>query len=141
MNLTKQFVKRKKERIVRFVKYDEKRDPENHYREQLILYTPWRDESRLAQGYDSYQDKYHADKEQISKIRNQYMLNSAELDAATEMVDSGIVNFDSNVGTAVQHSDEIDARIGSKQSAFYGCFDPGTDSLHGKYDLMNDLGI
>ncbi len=95
-----------------------------------MLYIPWTDEGRLVQGYDSYQDKYHAGKEQISEIGDKYMLNSTEFDDPTEMVDSGIVNFNSNVGTAIHHSDEIDSSIRSKPSAFYGCFDPGTDSLH-----------
>ena len=38
-------VKRKKSRIIRSVRYNKDRDPENHFREQLMLYTPWRNET------------------------------------------------------------------------------------------------
>ena len=34
----------KKSKIIRFVNYKKKVDPENYCREPLMLYTPWRDE-------------------------------------------------------------------------------------------------
>ena len=37
-------VKRKIGKIVRSVRFNKKKDPENYYREQLMLYTPWRNE-------------------------------------------------------------------------------------------------
>ena len=37
-------VKRKKPKIIRSVRYHKDKDPENHFREQLMLYAPWRNE-------------------------------------------------------------------------------------------------
>ena len=38
-------VKQNKPKIIRCVRYHKDRDPENHYREQLMLYIPWRKDS------------------------------------------------------------------------------------------------
>ena len=39
-------VKRKKSMIIRSVHFNKSKDPENYFREQLMLYTPWRDENK-----------------------------------------------------------------------------------------------
>ena len=36
--------KRRVPRILRYVNYNIKRDPDNHYRERLMLFLPWRNE-------------------------------------------------------------------------------------------------
>ena len=38
-------VKRKKPKIIRSVRYHKDKDPQNHYREQPMLYTSWRKET------------------------------------------------------------------------------------------------
>ena len=38
-------VKRKKPKIIRSVSFNKDKDPENYFREQLMLYTPWRNET------------------------------------------------------------------------------------------------
>ena len=40
------YKKRKVPRIIRYVKYNKKKDPENYFREQLMLFVPWRNEQR-----------------------------------------------------------------------------------------------
>ena len=40
-------VKRKRAKIIRSVRFNKEKEPENYYREQLMLYTPWRTEQRL----------------------------------------------------------------------------------------------
>lgn len=50
-------VKRKKPKIIRCVRYHKDRDPENHYREQLMPYIPWRKENTdLIKHRQSYQE-------------------------------------------------------------------------------------
>ena len=34
--------KRKVPRVIRYVNYNVKKDPQNHYRESLLLFLPWR---------------------------------------------------------------------------------------------------
>ena len=40
------YKKRKVPRIIRYVKYNKKKDPENYFREQLMLFVPWRNEQK-----------------------------------------------------------------------------------------------
>ena len=42
--------KRRVPRILRYVNYNIKRDPENHYRERLMLFLPWRNEEDHPSG-------------------------------------------------------------------------------------------
>ena len=37
---------RKTPKILRYVRYSKIHDPENYYREQLMLFLPWRDEKK-----------------------------------------------------------------------------------------------
>ena len=55
-----QFVKRLKTvRVIRFVEFSELRDPENFYREQLMLYYPFFEEEELLLGESHYEHAYH----------------------------------------------------------------------------------
>ena len=38
------YKKRKVPRVIRYLKYNKKKDPENYFREQLMLFVPWRNE-------------------------------------------------------------------------------------------------
>ena len=44
------YKKRKVPRIIRYVKYNKKKDPENYFREQLMLFVPWRNEQKDLSG-------------------------------------------------------------------------------------------
>ena len=49
------YKKRKVPRIIRFVKYNKKKDPENYFREQLMLFVPLRNEQKdLLCSFDTY---------------------------------------------------------------------------------------
>ena len=135
------FVKRKKAKIIRSVRYNEDHDPENYYREQLMLYTTWRNENKLAQGYDSYENKYDALKEDIVSKRKQYEGVACDLDNAIESFEGDTDDIGCSIAPGAQHSNEIDAGIGSNLSEFYGCFHPGAETLHSRYDMLNDVGI
>ena len=52
------FVKRKKAKIIRSVRFNKENDPENYCREQLMLYTPWRNEQKdLIKDCKTYQER------------------------------------------------------------------------------------
>ena len=62
--------RRKKDRIICYVNYSKKKDPENHYCGRLMLFLPWRDEGTdLIGNCDSYKDRYMMHKDDIEKIR------------------------------------------------------------------------
>ena len=50
-------VLRKKPKIIRYVKYNQKVDSENYFREQLLLFYPWRNEEKdLLNGHEHLRD-------------------------------------------------------------------------------------
>ena len=52
-------VKEKKPKIIRSVRYHKEKDPENHFRERLMLYTPWRKEGTdLIKECQTYQEHF-----------------------------------------------------------------------------------
>lgn len=66
-------VKRKKPRIIRSVRYHKGKDPENQFREQLMLYTPWRNEKTdLIKNYTTYQEQFEQVKDEVVKNRSQF---------------------------------------------------------------------
>ena len=129
-------VKRQKPRIIRSVRFNKNKDPENYYREQIMLYTALSD---LLKDFQTYQDRFEVVKDEIKQNRKQYenhtdVLNQAVQDIESE--ESGNI-----VAPNAQYRDEQDKEIGSKLSELFGCFDPGKDKQHAEYDLINDIGI
>jgi len=52
-------IKRKRAKIIRSVRFNKEKDPENYYREQLMLYTSWRNEQKdLLKECQTYQERY-----------------------------------------------------------------------------------
>ena len=70
-------VKRKKPKIIRSVRYHKDKDPQNHYREQLMLYTSWRKETTdLIRDCQTYQERFKQVKDDILSNRQHYEYHS-----------------------------------------------------------------
>ena len=64
-------VLRTKPKILRFVNYNQKVDSENYYREQIMLFLPWRNEEKdLLKNYKTYQDHFKTINEMIHLKKN-----------------------------------------------------------------------
>ncbi|XP_043472427.1 uncharacterized protein LOC122505072 [Leptopilina heterotoma] len=64
---------RKNPRVIRFRRYNKETDPENFYREQLMLYVPWRNEElELLNNEINIKDRYYSFKDVISKESRQF---------------------------------------------------------------------
>ena len=135
-------VKRKKAKIIRYVRYHKDKDPENHYREQLMLYTPWRKELiDLIKDCQTYQERFERVKDEVISNRHQYEYHSEILDKAMEdMNNAECANFD-NVAPNAEHINQQDCTVKDKPSELFGCFDPGKNKQHNQYDLLDDIGI
>ena len=113
--------KRKVQRILRYVNYNVNREPENHYRERLMLFLPWRNEEQdLYGGYKTYEEHYMAKESLITPIRKKYEKYNDSLDLAIEEVEKD--EFDNIY-------DDIDATILNNEMPQsgkddYGFFDP-----------------
>ena len=70
------------------MRYSKEKDPEEYYREALMLFTSWRDEDKLIGDKDTYEDMYQDHREAVDHKRLQYEQSAAELDlAAAQMED------------------------------------------------------
>ena len=62
-----------------------KKDPENDYRERLMLFYPWKNESvDLIDGSKSYEDSYRKKQKQIEVVYKQYEPYNDVLEEALE---------------------------------------------------------
>ena len=128
-------VKRQKPRIIRSVRFNKNKDPENYYREQIMLYTAWRNEGRdLLKDFQTYQDRFEVAKDEIKQNRKQY-------ENHTDILDQAVQDIESEESGNIVAPNAQDREIGSKLSELFGCFDPGKDKQHAEYDLINDIGI
>ena len=125
-------VKRKFEKVIRYVRFNVDIDRENHFREKLMLFLPWRNENiDLMATFSTYEEHYTNVQSHISTKQALY-----------ERV-APLNNIDENV--SLDNDDAIDSSTDdidqTEISAKYGCFNPDDKSLHQSYDLGIDLGI
>ena len=133
-------VKRQKPRIIRSVRFNQKKDPENCCSEQIMLYTAWRNETKdLLKDFQTYQDRFTVIENEIQQNRELYENHTEVLDQAVHDIESE--ECGNIVAPNAQYRDKQDKEIGSKVSELFGCFDPGKDKRHAEYDLINDIGI
>ena len=77
---------RRQPKIIRYVRYSKLNDPENYFREQLMLFNPWKKESELKGNSETYSEEYHKHEVEIKKFSSKYDKNSFEIDTAIEKV-------------------------------------------------------
>ena len=127
--------KRSKSRIIRSVWFNKEKDPEKHYRELIMLFTPWRnEETDLLANCSSYQARFFLVKDIINKQMKQYAVCSDALDKVHEhmiSLEESVEQFDSIAPFTqnIEYQDEAE----------------GIQDLHPdfneNYDLSDDVGI
>ncbi|KAL9977890.1 hypothetical protein ACROYT_G015348 [Oculina patagonica] len=134
-------VKRTKSKIIRSVRFHRENDSENYYREQLMLYTAWRNESKdLIGSCESYCERFQLLKFQISQARERYEYNSEMLEKAMECLNNDVELFE-NVASCTQHNDEQDEYDAVIAAQFSDCFDADKERKNvEKYNLLDDFG-
>ena len=135
-------VKRKRAKIIRSVRFNKEKEPENYYREQLMLYTPWRNEQKdLIKDCQTYQERYQQVELIVNSNKEQYDHHSDILEKAIEDLNENDNTSDDPVAPNTQHINEQDAAAKTRPSELFGCFDPGTNKQQSQYDLFDDMGI
>ena len=135
-------VKRKKPKIIRSVRYHKEKDPGNHYREQLMLYTSWRKESSdLIIDCQTYQERFEQVEDEIVCNRRQYEYHSEILDKAMDDMNNSECDTFDNTALNAEHINKQDCAVKRKPGELLGCFDPGKNKQHSQYDLLDDIGI
>ena len=77
--------KRRNPHVIRYVRFNSETDPENYYRERLLLFLPWRKELVDLKGpYQTYKDAYLAVKRAIDNTAHNYEHNVDIIDQAMQ---------------------------------------------------------
>ena len=134
-------VLRTKPKIIRYVKYNVKVDPENYFREQLMLFYPWRNEEKdLLNGHDTYEMHFKAVREKIHSVKIEYDANSELLDEVEQVAETQTLNNFDEVSPNIESVEVNDAQNEPVQSTKYAFYSPETHD-HAYYDLGADIGL
>lgn len=135
-------IKRKTQKVLRYVKYNKDIDPENYYRELLMLFHPWKKEADIPFSFQLLKTLYDDNKRTIQAKRAMYEQNRKLIDIVESSMHQQNNNDEpvSNSGFMPEneHFEEQDRDEGCSVAEKYGCFDPG---IHLNYDVGTDIGI
>ena len=128
--ISKSIKKRSQARIIRSVWFNREAQPERHFRELLMLFTPWRNEvTDLLKNYSSYEEHYMTRRDEISEQMQQYAICS-EVGNHLQECDDDAYDTIAPVTQDVERQDEDE-----------GCTDTHPD-LNETFDHLSDnLGI
>ena len=133
------YKKRKVPRIIRYVKYNKKKDPENYFREQLMLFVPWRNEQKDILGsFDTYEAHYNSVQTSLIPKRNEYEHHIEELELARQMMEDEQREYDKTAPNAEQENREAEEE-GSKESEQFVYFNPSRVVEHRHYAIGIEL--
>ena len=130
---------RKVPKVIRYVRYNQTKDPENYYREQLMLFMPWRNEQKdLLGSFGTYRAHYNTMKESLEIKRNQYEHHTEELELARQMMEAEEAEYDGLAPNAEQENREAEEE-GVKESENFVYFNPDRVVEHRHYDIGVEL--
>ena len=133
--------KRKTPRVIRYVRFNKENDPENFYRERLLLFLPWKNEILdLKKHYDTYRDAYFASRHIVDPKAQNYEKNAEVLQQA--MIDAETANYDAfdELAPGTQQTEREDAADGQVDSENHSFFRPSIEQ-HSYCDIGIDLGL
>ena len=133
------YKKRKVPRIIRYVKYNRKRDPENYFREQLMLFVPWRNEQKDLMGsFGTYEARFNSVQTSLMSKRNEYEHHAEELEIARQMMENEERDYDQIAPNAEQENREMEEE-GPAESEKFVCFNPSRVVEQRHYDIGIEL--
>lgn len=78
-----EYLKVKKTRVIRYVHFNPDVQEENFYREQLMLFSPWRDENTdILGGCQSFKERFHLIQDAILKEKMKYEPHREQIELA-----------------------------------------------------------
>lgn len=122
-------------RVIRYVKYNRTKDPENYHREQLMLFMPWRNEQKDLLGpFQTYTAHHHSIKASLEQICNEYEHHTEELELARQMMEAEEDSYDKLAPNAEQENREAQEE-GVKEAEDFVYFNPERVTEHRHYDI------
>ena len=132
----------KHRKVIRFVNYKYKIDPENYCREKLLLYIPWNNnELQILQTYKTYIDAYNHFQKQIHEKMKIF-------EPAAHIIQHALIEYDEhpdkfmpNSNTIIQDNiNNLPPEIDIIDETFQFLI-PNNNNPNPKYDLQDDLKI
>ena len=125
--------KRINSRVIRSVWFNREAQPEKHYRDLLMLFTPWRnEETDLISCYSSFQEHYFARYDEIGEQMKQYAVCSEDLDEIQQHLNDDHEDQFDSIALVTQDTELQDEDEGNKDLH---------PDLHEQYDMSEDIGI
>ena len=125
---------RRNPRVIRYVRYDVKKDPENYYRERLMLFMPWRNEAKdLLGSYETYKAHYNVLKDNLESKRSQYEHHIEELELARQMAEEDDA-YD-EIAPNAEHENREAEEEGEREAKNFVYFNPDRVVEHRQYDI------
>ena len=131
---------RKSFRIIRYVRFNKRNDAENFYRERIMLFHPWRNETNLKGKHETYELMYQSVSASIEKNAQPYEHNTEELDQAQEQAEHDCYQFD-ELAPGTQQTELEDTEEGATDANQYVHFNPERPANQTNYDISEELGI
>ncbi|XP_064649920.1 uncharacterized protein LOC135501632 [Lineus longissimus] len=132
---------KKNPKVIRYVRYNVNTDPENCYRERILLFLPWRNEtSDLLGGHSTHYAHYNAKKSIIDIKRKQYEHMADILDEAAKRAETESQSFD-GIAPGNMHTEAEDADQTVHDCPELAFFNPANSEQIRTYDIGVDIGL
>ena len=138
------FKERQHHAIIRYANYNKNTDPENHFREQLMLFLPWRNEDiDLISTYPTYQQHYFDKLDIIALNSKQYTNKEINLEEAEKQVNKELhQQLYDKLFPNIETTEQQDKDEGSKPSDQFIYYQPDKDNIEfQRSDIGVDLGL
>ena len=116
-------VLRTKPKVLRYVNYNKKVDSENYYREQLMLFTSWRNEENdLLNECKTYHENFNLSEDTILSKRKEYDTHSELIDEVEGAAETQTIDVFDDVCPNIENIEARDTQedpVKSKKFAFY----------------------
>ncbi|XP_031637004.1 uncharacterized protein LOC116349612 [Contarinia nasturtii] len=104
-------VLRQQPKVIRYVRYSHKQDPTNFFREQCLLFLPWRSEQTDIEG-QNYQQFYEQNRNIIRENQKRYVtISDEEIDELFKNVVPGDDDFDEDDEYNMEYINEQDEPV------------------------------
>ena len=97
--------RRNRPKIIRYVRFSKTKDPENYYRELLMLFHPWRYEGKIKGVCNTYRNQFNLVKTKVTINQLKYEKNSDILNCIADIPDNEISG--EPVAPNCEHQNEI----------------------------------
>ena len=133
------YKKRKVPKIIRYVRYNKKKDLENYCREQLMLFIPWQNEQKdILASFDTFEAHYNSLKISIESKSNEYEHHTEELEVTRQMIQDEENAFDQIAPNTEQENREAEEE-GVKEGENFVYFNPSRVVEQRHYDIGIEL--